>query len=370
VNASLSMTFKLYTAAEGGSALWTETRPVQVSNGSYSVLLGTVTPLTVAFDVPYFLGVTVGADPEMTPRQPLASAPYAFKAGCNPGDRITCFTGGGEPGTGCATGVRTCNAQGTGFGPCVGEVTPNCNGNCVNLQTDLANCGACNNACPTGANAISACNSGSCAFNCNAGFGNCDGNTGNGCEINITSSVNHCGACNNACPAPANAIAGCSNGACGIAACNANFANCNNNAADGCEINVATSVSNCGACGNTCFAANGTPACSSGQCQLAACNVGFANCDNNPANGCEINVRTNLSNCGACGVTCFVANGTPACSSGQCQVAACNAGFANCNGNAADGCEINTTSNVSHCGACNNPCPGGFSCSNGTCVPP
>jgi hypothetical protein len=316
VSASLSMTFSLYDQVSAGTALWTETRTVQVSNGAYTVLLGEVTPLVLAFDKPYWLGVAVGPDPEMTPRQALASAPYAFKAGCNPGDRITCYTGAGDPGPGCATGVRICNAQGTGFGPCTGELVPNCNGACLNFQADVANCGSCGNACPTGANASASCTSGACGFACNAGFGNCDNNAGNGCEVNTSTNVSHCGACNNACPSPANAIAGCTAGTCGIAACNGGFANCNNNPADGCEVNTSTSVNHCGACGNT----------------------------------------------------CFTVNGTPACSNGQCFVAACNAGFANCNGNAADGCETNTNSDVNHCGACNNACGVGKACVNSTCV--
>jgi hypothetical protein len=37
-------------------------------------------------------------------------------------------------------------------------------------------------------------------------------------------------------------------------ACNNGWANCNLNAADGCETNIQTSVSNCGVCGNDCLA--------------------------------------------------------------------------------------------------------------------
>lgn len=84
VTASASMTFRLYTAASGGSALWTETQPtVNVSNGVFNVLLGSGTAFSsvpLLFDVPYWLTVQVNADPEMTPRQPLASVPYAFRA--------------------------------------------------------------------------------------------------------------------------------------------------------------------------------------------------------------------------------------------------------------------------------------------------
>jgi hypothetical protein len=75
-----SLTFKLYNVAAGGSALWTETQsPVAVSRGGFSVILGSVVPLSgLAFDVPYWLGITVGAGTEMTPRVALASSPYGL----------------------------------------------------------------------------------------------------------------------------------------------------------------------------------------------------------------------------------------------------------------------------------------------------
>ncbi len=45
---------------------------------------------------------------------------------CTPGETSACYTGpAGTEGVGlCAAGVRTCNAQGNDYGPCVGEVTP------------------------------------------------------------------------------------------------------------------------------------------------------------------------------------------------------------------------------------------------------
>ncbi len=74
-----SMTFRLYTTDAGGSALWTETQSsVDINGGVYSVTLGTVTPLTVAFDVTYYLGVTVASGTELTPRARLTSSPYAL----------------------------------------------------------------------------------------------------------------------------------------------------------------------------------------------------------------------------------------------------------------------------------------------------
>lgn len=78
-----SMTFAIYAAPTGGTALWSETNSsVQVKGGLFSVLLGSVINLpTNIFDSPdRWFGVTVGADPEMTPRQRIASVAYASQA--------------------------------------------------------------------------------------------------------------------------------------------------------------------------------------------------------------------------------------------------------------------------------------------------
>jgi hypothetical protein len=74
----VSITFKLYNVASGGTALYTEVQPVTVTNGVFNVLIGSVTPLSLPFDVPYWLEITVGAE-KLTPRQPLASSPYALR---------------------------------------------------------------------------------------------------------------------------------------------------------------------------------------------------------------------------------------------------------------------------------------------------
>lgn len=83
VNGATSVTFRLYNVAMGGAALWSEAQSVSVVNGLFSVPLGNVSTFAsagLAFDVPYFLGITVGADAEMTPRPALTSAPYALRA--------------------------------------------------------------------------------------------------------------------------------------------------------------------------------------------------------------------------------------------------------------------------------------------------
>lgn len=89
LNGTYSITFKLYSVGTGGSAIWTETHSnVNVSNGLFNVLLGSTTPLDASkFTGTTYLGVTVGSDPEMTPRQRLVSVPYALVA-------ATCESGG------------------------------------------------------------------------------------------------------------------------------------------------------------------------------------------------------------------------------------------------------------------------------------
>lgn len=81
-DANASLSFSIYTAASGGSALWTETQTgVPVSDGRFVVQLGSVSSLSaVAFDVPYWLETTYAGN-VLTPRFQLASSPYARAAG-------------------------------------------------------------------------------------------------------------------------------------------------------------------------------------------------------------------------------------------------------------------------------------------------
>lgn len=173
--------------------------------------------------------------------------------------------------------------------------------------------------------------------------------------VSLLSDPNNCGGCGVACGMGANGQMGCQMGVCSLTACNAGFANCDGNSANGCEVNVQTDVNNCGGCGFRCNLANANGGCSNGTCVIASCNIGFADCDGNSANGCETHVQTDVNNCGACGTVCRTANGTPACTNAQCAIATCNAGFADCDGNAADGCETSLQSNA-NCGSCGRAC--------------
>ena len=76
------MVFSIYAADTEGQALWTESHPaVMLTAGVCSVLLGETNPVDLLFNAPYYLGIQVGGDPEMTPRLPLSSVGYAYRAG-------------------------------------------------------------------------------------------------------------------------------------------------------------------------------------------------------------------------------------------------------------------------------------------------
>ena len=140
--------------------------------------------------------------------------------------------------------------------------------------------------------------------------------TGSTVVANLTSDVNNCGACNHVCALSPNTRATCTNGICQVGSCNAGFADCDGSPANGCEVNVTSDVANCGACGIACGPRpNAFSACASGAC-LIACNAGFGDCDGNPTNGCEVSLATDRNNCGACGRAC---SALQTCISGACH---------------------------------------------------
>ncbi len=267
----------------------------------------------------------------------------------------------------CAAGRCTLTRCDTGFADCDGNVDNGCE---TDTRTSPAHCGRCGNACMT-SGGTPVCRAGVCGVGaCAMGRGDCDGQESNGCETDTQSSATHCGACGRGCSLP-NATASCAAGRCAVAACSAGFADCDGNPDNGCEVDTRSTATACGACGVVCSVSNGAPACVGGRCAVAACNAGFADCDGQAGNGCETNLGTSPSACGACGAVCNVSNGTAGCASGRCTVASCAQGYADCNANAADGCETRTDTDPRACGACGRACalPNAVAgCAGGACV--
>src|SRR5204862_142494 len=143
-----------------------------------------------------------------------------------------------------------------------------------------------------------------------------------GCEVNIASDATACGSCGNVC-STSNGTATCAGGFCGIT-CAGGFGNCDGVVSNGCEVNLSTDPAHCNTCATVCSSTNGDPTCNSGTCGIG-CNTGFGNCNGNPADGCEVNTNSSIANCGTCGFGCTTANGTPACNNGSCGIGACNA---------------------------------------------
>ncbi len=83
----IDMTFRIYSAPSGGTVLWEEkwdgASSVQVSDGLFNVMLGSLTPIPqslVTGNTSLWLGIEVGNDTEMTPRVQLGSVPFAAQA--------------------------------------------------------------------------------------------------------------------------------------------------------------------------------------------------------------------------------------------------------------------------------------------------
>ena len=63
-----------------------ETQTVPVNQGVFNAILGSVEPLEIAFDKPYWLGIMVNGGAELEPRMALTASPYSLNATSNGGD--------------------------------------------------------------------------------------------------------------------------------------------------------------------------------------------------------------------------------------------------------------------------------------------
>jgi hypothetical protein len=307
----------------------------------------------------------------------------------------------------CAGNLKCTSVCDLGFAECDMDYELECE---TNVNTDINHCGECLNACDL-AHATAACSTGECEIEqCEEPFDNCDADQATGCETNLESDPLHCGECNDACP-DVNGVPECVDSTCRID-CNEGFDNCDNAIANGCETKISFDSRNCGEClevcergeddeepwckagecgstacpegegdcdgdgdcdfdltsdpesckycGSPCVVANGEPKCTESVCQIDRCDEGYENCDTDAedggyANGCEINTDTDVNNCGGCGIVCDIENATAKCEDGECKVDTCDKPFADCDEDGLD-CETNYHESAEHCGACGTSC--------------
>lgn len=111
-----------------------------------------------------------------------------------------------------------------------------------------------------------------------------------------------------------------------------------------------------------------TATCQNGSCAVQACDAGYADCNGNAADGCETNIETDPGHCGSCNSACTSPPNTCAyCQQGACTVPGCPPGYADCNCKASDGCEVDLQADLANCGFCGHACAPGQSCVHGLC---
>jgi len=163
--------------------------------------------------------------------------------------------------------------------------------------------------------------------------------------VALASDPDHCGACDRRC---ASGI--CRAGQCVDAVtCDEGTTRCGGRCVD-----TRASATHCGACGVDCgHLAGSDGACVASRCR---CAPGQADCDGDAANGCETSVYDNAAHCGACGARCDGSHGVLACEGGACAVRGCAPGWGDCDGDGRNGCEAPLTT-AERCGACGMTCP-------------
>lgn len=314
-------------------------------------------------------GVDAGVD---VPRDATDDATDAGRVISCPAPQVLCgtrcadlraeLTNCGACGVACAPG-QVCEMGVCGISCPAGRTL--CGATCADINNDPLNCGGCGTVCPS-RNSSPFCRNRACGQECAAGFSDCDGDRVNGCETSTTANRLNCGACGVTCGntercAGGACVPGCVGG-CGPAAvcnagecvpCPAGRVACGNTCRD-----LQSDRAHCGACGAACpQPAGATVACVNAACTLTACaDPTYRDCDGNAANGCEMNIVSDRNNCGACGVRC---GARQMCTAGRCV---CQTGTDNLCGNA---CYL--FNDPLNCGACGRVCSDRQTC-NGSCV--
>ncbi len=210
------------------------------------------------------------------------------------------------PGAKCNLSTHTCKPQCATDSDCADASGKKCD----TTQHVCVDCLTTNDTCPDGSYCAKATNG--------------DTSCQSGCKTDMDCTTNNLDAGVDAADGGSSAVLSC----------------CNHQCAD-----VSSDEKNCGKCGTGCGT---TQLCCSSSC---------------------LESQTSTQNCGACGKVCNPAHVTTAlCTTGSCAYDTCTTGFADCDNDKTNGCEVDTTSDKANCSKCNNPCGVGQQCVNSVCV--
>ncbi|MBN2493113.1 MAG: hypothetical protein JXR96_00875 [Deltaproteobacteria bacterium] len=302
---------------------------------------------------------------------------------CNDGDRELCY--GPSEGV-CYQGIRIC--EGGQMGACTIGSTP---------STDPLQCGADCSPCD---NAVAdACTEGLCTCGtgpvCEGGLRCCEGEC-----IDVSSDVENCGSCFHDCHLAIahaeQAVVSCEQGSCDYTGpCDHGWLDCDTRRNNGCERPV--DVHNCGECALDCDQLVSHVSSSQRQCQdlgdafvcdyTGTCNQDFDDCDSNRSNGCETYLNE-TDHCGSCSNDCGDSQAGGLCLSPdptnlyfhECgcrfdtasgEAVGCPAGDICCRREDCQDCTrwcTDPASDSINCGVCDAECGAGESCSLGACT--
>jgi hypothetical protein len=119
--------------------------------------------------------------------------------------------------------------------------------------------------------------------------------------------------------------------------------------------------------GTTCTVASGEGACVDGSCTVEACDDGFADCNGDADDGCESPLDTSVEHCGVCGVSCVGDAFDGVCDEGVCQLRD-STPWVYCEAPRPGVRPVNLTNDAENCGACGEECGAMSTCEDGVCT--